>query len=79
MNSGFSELQREEELEYEEVAQNFTAHGSAAMPFVLNKKQKRKYLSWDERFKELVDFKAINGHTNVVVSSGPLGGWVNTQ
>eukprot|EP00978_Attheya_sp_CCMP212_P012369 scaffold30781_cov52-Attheya_sp.AAC.1 len=80
MNKVFSELLYEEELEYEEkVAQNFTAHGPAAMPFVLNKKEKRKYPSWDDSFKELVNFKAINGHTNVVMSSGPLGGWVNTQ
>eukprot|EP00550_Attheya_septentrionalis_P008417 CAMPEP_0198282538 /NCGR_PEP_ID=MMETSP1449-20131203/2325_1 /TAXON_ID=420275 /ORGANISM="Attheya septentrionalis, Strain CCMP2084" /LENGTH=327 /DNA_ID=CAMNT_0043978813 /DNA_START=503 /DNA_END=1482 /DNA_ORIENTATION=- len=79
MNNVFSELQREEELEYEEGAQNSTTHGPAAMRFGLNKKEKTQYPSWDDSFQELADFKAINGHTNVVVSSGPLGGWVNTQ
>ena len=39
MNDVFSEHQCEEELEYEEVAQNSTAHGSAAIPFVLNNKK----------------------------------------
>eukprot|EP00978_Attheya_sp_CCMP212_P046990 scaffold421183_cov56-Attheya_sp.AAC.2 len=34
---------------------------------------------WDQRFQELVDFKTINGHTNVVTRSGPLGGWVGSQ
>eukprot|EP00978_Attheya_sp_CCMP212_P023296 scaffold71048_cov55-Attheya_sp.AAC.4 len=36
-------------------------------------------LPWDERFKELVDFKAINGHTNVPDGSGPLGTWAHIQ
>eukprot|EP00978_Attheya_sp_CCMP212_P020853 scaffold60253_cov29-Attheya_sp.AAC.1 len=79
MNNVFSELQCEEELKYEEVAQNSTAHGPAAIPFVLNNTKKRKYPSWDERFKELVDFKAINDHTNVPRGSGPLGNWVHNQ
>eukprot|EP00978_Attheya_sp_CCMP212_P029105 scaffold102372_cov43-Attheya_sp.AAC.1 len=61
------------------MAQNFTGHGRAAIPLVLNKKQKKKYPSWDERFKELVDFKKINGHTKVPTKSGPLGRWVNNQ
>eukprot|EP00978_Attheya_sp_CCMP212_P009002 scaffold21187_cov54-Attheya_sp.AAC.7 len=34
---------------------------------------------WDQRFQELVDFKKINGHTNVPTKSGPLGTWVRTQ
>jgi hypothetical protein len=79
MNNVFSELQREEELEYEEVAQNSTAHKRAAIPLVLNTNQKRKYQSWDERSKELVDFKKVNGHTNVPQGSGPLGNWVSKQ
>eukprot|EP00978_Attheya_sp_CCMP212_P032001 scaffold122974_cov53-Attheya_sp.AAC.3 len=79
MNKVFSELLCEEELEYEEVAQNPTVHRPAAMPFALNKKQKRKYPSWDDRFQELVNFKKINGHTNVHWEFGPLGTWVNTQ
>eukprot|EP00978_Attheya_sp_CCMP212_P040934 scaffold228807_cov51-Attheya_sp.AAC.2 len=79
-NNVFSELQSEEELEYKDVAQNSTAHEQAAMPLVSNTNQKRKHSSWDEKFKELVDFKKINGHTNVVQgSAGPLGGWVNNQ
>jgi histone H3/H4 len=45
----------------------------------LNNEKKRKPPSWDERFKELVDFKAINDHTNVPQGSGPLGSWVNHQ
>eukprot|EP00978_Attheya_sp_CCMP212_P045351 scaffold343173_cov55-Attheya_sp.AAC.3 len=79
INNGFSELQCEEEVEYEEVAQNSTAHGPAAIPFVLNYKKKRKYPGWDENFKELVDFKGNNGHTNVPRSSGPLGHLVCNQ
>eukprot|EP00978_Attheya_sp_CCMP212_P017144 scaffold45539_cov51-Attheya_sp.AAC.3 len=79
INNGFSELQSEEELECEEVAQHSTVYKQAAIPFLLNNKNNRKHPSWDERLKELVDFKAINGHTNVVVPSGPLGTWVNTQ
>jgi len=80
INNGFSELQREEKLEYEEVAQNSTAHKQAAIPFLLNNTKKIKHTSWDERFKELVDFKAINGHTNARQGSGgPLGAWVHAQ
>eukprot|EP00978_Attheya_sp_CCMP212_P021364 scaffold62239_cov49-Attheya_sp.AAC.3 len=36
MNNVFSELPSEEELEYEEVAQNSIAHGPAAIPFKIN-------------------------------------------
>eukprot|EP00978_Attheya_sp_CCMP212_P009556 scaffold22614_cov53-Attheya_sp.AAC.2 len=36
-------------------------------------------LSWDQRFQELVDFKNVNGHTNVIVASGPLGSWIARQ
>eukprot|EP00978_Attheya_sp_CCMP212_P027228 scaffold91055_cov49-Attheya_sp.AAC.3 len=79
MNNVFSELQRGEELEYEEVAQNSTAHKQAAIPLVLNANQKRKYSSWDERFQDLLDFKKVNGHTNVSQRSIPLGPWVSTQ
>jgi len=79
INNGFSELQREEKLEYEEVAQNSTAHKQAAIPFLLNNTKKIKHTSWDERFKELVDFKAINQHTNVPFGSGPFATWVYTQ
>eukprot|EP00978_Attheya_sp_CCMP212_P032319 scaffold125666_cov31-Attheya_sp.AAC.1 len=76
MNDVFSELQGEEELEYEEVAQNSTTHGQAAIPlFVLNNKKKRNYPSWDKSLKELVEFKAINGHTKVPQRFGPLGKW----
>eukprot|EP00978_Attheya_sp_CCMP212_P048337 scaffold506353_cov59-Attheya_sp.AAC.1 len=75
-NNVFSELQREEELEFEEEAQSSTAHGSAA---ILNNKKRRKCQSWDENFKELVDFKAIKGHMNVPQGSGPLGRWVSKQ
>jgi hypothetical protein len=79
INDVFSELQREEELEYEEIAQSSTAHGSAAILFVFNNKKGKQCQSWDERFKELVDFKAIKGHTNVPQRSGPLGKWVSHQ
>jgi hypothetical protein len=34
---------------------------------------------WDERFQDLVEFKELNGHTNVTTNSGPLGRWVNSQ
>eukprot|EP00978_Attheya_sp_CCMP212_P002370 scaffold4862_cov70-Attheya_sp.AAC.1 len=79
MNDVFSELQREEELEYEEVAQNATALEQGIIPFVLNNKRNKLFSRWDERCKELVEFKAINGHTHVYRSSGQLGRWVNTQ
>eukprot|EP00978_Attheya_sp_CCMP212_P024723 scaffold78189_cov53-Attheya_sp.AAC.2 len=80
MNNVFSKLQHEEGLKYEEVAQNSTAHKQAAIiPLVLKTSQKRKYPSWDGRFKELVDFKKIKGHANVPERSGPLGNWVNSQ
>jgi hypothetical protein len=39
----------------------------------------QSYPSWEESFKELLEFKKINGHTNVVSKSGPLGHWVNNQ
>eukprot|EP00978_Attheya_sp_CCMP212_P025521 scaffold82269_cov40-Attheya_sp.AAC.2 len=79
MNNGFSELQSEEEVAYDEVAQSSIAHGSATIPFVLNNKKKRNCPSWDEKFKELMDFKKITGHTNVPRGSGPLGRWVDRQ
>eukprot|EP00978_Attheya_sp_CCMP212_P047661 scaffold422966_cov52-Attheya_sp.AAC.1 len=80
MNNGFSEFQREEDFENnQQVAPSYSAHGPAAVPFVLNKNQKKKYPSWDERFKELVDFKKINGHTHVPQQLGPLGRWVHDQ
>eukprot|EP00978_Attheya_sp_CCMP212_P028618 scaffold99334_cov56-Attheya_sp.AAC.5 len=81
MNNGFSEFQREEDFENnQQVAPSYSAHGPAAIPFVsLNKNQKRKYPSWDKSFKKLVDFKKINGHTNVPQQFGPLGVWVSTQ
>jgi len=37
------------------------------------------FLSWDQRFQELVDYKKINGHTNVPHKLGALGGWVGFQ
>eukprot|EP00978_Attheya_sp_CCMP212_P035414 scaffold154063_cov54-Attheya_sp.AAC.1 len=49
------------------------------MPSILNNEKRTIYPSWNDRFRELVDFKAISGHANVVVSSGPLGGWVSNQ
>jgi hypothetical protein len=78
-NDVFSELQREEELEYEEVAQNSTTHGPVAIPFLFNDTKNRKCPSWDDSFLELVDYKAINDHTNVRRGSGPLGFWVSNQ
>ena len=41
MNNVFSELQREDELEYKEVAQRSTAHKQAAISLVSNTNQKR--------------------------------------
>eukprot|EP00978_Attheya_sp_CCMP212_P018679 scaffold51595_cov58-Attheya_sp.AAC.1 len=61
------------------MAQNSTGHGRAAIPLVLNKIQKKRFPSWDERFKELVDFKKINGHSNVSYRTAPLGRWVSDQ
>eukprot|EP00978_Attheya_sp_CCMP212_P029974 scaffold108682_cov51-Attheya_sp.AAC.1 len=48
---------------------------SIGFPFIF----RPTYLSWDERFQELLDFKQINGHANVPQRHGPLGVWVNTQ
>eukprot|EP00978_Attheya_sp_CCMP212_P028901 scaffold101015_cov35-Attheya_sp.AAC.1 len=65
-DNGFSELPYKEDFENNiQVAPSSAAHGPAAIPFVLNKKQKRKYRSWDESFKGL--------------RSGPLGAWVHHQ
>ena len=36
-------------------------------------------LTWDERFGELVEYKAENGHCNVPQKERPLGNWVSTQ
>lgn len=36
-------------------------------------------VSWDERFQELLDFKAAHGHTIVPQSTPGLGTWVNRQ
>eukprot|EP00978_Attheya_sp_CCMP212_P009606 scaffold22774_cov55-Attheya_sp.AAC.7 len=80
MNNGLSELQCEEDFENNiQVAPSSTTHVPAAIPFVLNKNKNTKYSSWAERFKELVDFKKINGHTNVPQLFGPLGTWVRYQ
>ena len=35
--------------------------------------------SWDERFQELVEFKALNGHTNVSTKVKGLGSFVKHQ
>lgn len=35
--------------------------------------------SWDERFQELVEFKALNGHTNVTTKTKGLGSFVKKQ
>eukprot|EP00978_Attheya_sp_CCMP212_P034634 scaffold146159_cov37-Attheya_sp.AAC.1 len=53
LKNGFTELPCEEELEYENTAQNSTVHGSAAIPLVLNKKRKKQCRRWDKRFKDL--------------------------
>eukprot|EP00978_Attheya_sp_CCMP212_P034903 scaffold149115_cov41-Attheya_sp.AAC.2 len=74
----FTELPCEEEVECENMAQNSTAHGRAAIPLVSFKKSKKRYTSWDERFKDLVDFKKINEHTNVPTKFA-LGKWASTQ
>mmetsp|Transcript_20306 Transcript_20306/g.36804 ORF Transcript_20306/g.36804 Transcript_20306/m.36804 type:complete len:147 (-) Transcript_20306:311-751(-) len=67
------------ESEYEDMAQNSTGRKRAAIPLVLNKSQKRKIPSWDERFKELTEFKKINGHLKVPTKNGQLGRWVSNQ
>eukprot|EP00978_Attheya_sp_CCMP212_P014283 scaffold36322_cov47-Attheya_sp.AAC.1 len=66
LNNGFTELPCEEELKYEDTAQTFA-------------ELMKKKTSWDERFKEVVDFKNINGHARVPTNAGPLGGWVRYQ
>eukprot|EP00978_Attheya_sp_CCMP212_P010375 scaffold25122_cov51-Attheya_sp.AAC.1 len=80
LNDGFTELpccEEESESEYEDMAQNSARHGQAAIPLVLNKKQKKR--CWDKSFKDMVDFKKINGHTNVPTQFKPLGSWVSNQ
>eukprot|EP00978_Attheya_sp_CCMP212_P002148 scaffold4428_cov43-Attheya_sp.AAC.1 len=80
-HSRFSEFRREKYFENNQqvVAPSYSTHGPSAIPSVLNKNQKKKYTRWDVRFEELVDFKKINGHTNVPQQSGFLGRWVHTQ
>ena len=36
-------------------------------------------LSWDERFDELMKYKAEHGHCNIPQSTGSLGKWVDNQ
>jgi hypothetical protein len=80
VDRGFSEHPYNEDFENNtHVAPSSAAHGPAARPFCLNKKQKRTYRSWDQRFQELVEFKKSNGHTNVPFKSGQLGNWVSHQ
>eukprot|EP00978_Attheya_sp_CCMP212_P039570 scaffold207100_cov50-Attheya_sp.AAC.2 len=80
MNNGFSEFQREEDFENNrQVGPSYSAHGPAAIPFVLNNNQKRNHPSWDKSFKELVDFKKISGHRNVPQQYGPPGRSVHDQ
>jgi hypothetical protein len=69
----------EEEFEDETMAQKSTKRKRADKPFAVNKKIRERNAQWDERFKELVDFKKINGHANVSTNSGPLGHWVKVQ
>jgi hypothetical protein len=77
--NGCTELPCEEELKYEDMAHNSTGDGRAAIPLVLNKTRKKQFSSWDERFKELIEFKKINGHTKVPTKVGPLETWVSDQ
>jgi hypothetical protein len=79
LNNGFSDLSSDEDVEYEEVARNSTAHKQSVMSSILNNEKKTIYPSWVDRFQELVDFKAINGHANVSQKSGPIRTWVKAQ
>eukprot|EP00978_Attheya_sp_CCMP212_P011170 scaffold27385_cov47-Attheya_sp.AAC.3 len=79
LNNGFSELQCEEDLECKEVAQSSITHEPSDIISAWKNDSKRKHRTWDQRFQELVDFKKINGHTNVPQRSGQLGNWVDTQ
>lgn len=81
-----SELQSDKDLQEQddedEVARSSTAQEQSVEPFTFDnakEKLKRVYVSWDERFQELVDFKKINGHANVPQKCRPLGIWVNNQ
>ena len=35
--------------------------------------------NWEQRFQKLLDFKKVNGHTNVRQSFGPIRSWVKAQ
>ena len=35
--------------------------------------------NWDKRFQELVQYKEVNGHTNVPFSDKSLGRWLHGQ
>jgi hypothetical protein len=72
-------IQCEEEVENDEVAQSAITNEPSTANVVRDNDSKRRRLTWDQRFQELVDFKKINGHTNVPTKSGQLGTWVNNQ
>lgn len=37
------------------------------------------FKGWEDKFRELIDYKVANGHTNIPVRDGPLGVWVGNQ
>ena len=42
-------------------------------------KKPKKYLKWDDRYNELVDYKNGHWHANPLVKEGQLGRWCNNQ
>eukprot|EP00978_Attheya_sp_CCMP212_P015766 scaffold40806_cov53-Attheya_sp.AAC.8 len=47
--------------------------------FVLNNEVKETYLSWDDMFQQLIEFRNVHSHTRVPHRSGPLSRWVKHQ
>eukprot|EP00978_Attheya_sp_CCMP212_P028325 scaffold97482_cov35-Attheya_sp.AAC.1 len=61
----------------EETTQSSTEHDHTT--FLLNNEAKETYLSWDDMFQRLIEFRNVHGHTQVPQRSGALGKWVEQQ
>jgi hypothetical protein len=53
--------------------------GVSMIPSRAYKRESEAYKTWDERFQDLLDYKKIHGHSNVMRLDGALGNWVNDQ
>ena len=47
--------------------------------FCLHNEKSKKYLKWNDRYEELVDYKNEHGHANPLQREGELGRWCKNQ